>query len=129
MVRSGAVLLELYCAVRMVDGRVPPDGYYELKEHVAEIVDMFGPFSGDLLEKGNQDLVRSILDDNGMPKAAPLVNVSPLASGGFMPGLDQKARDEFASFLRAMMKINPVERFSTEDLLAHPWVGVRAQMI
>ncbi|ERT00665.1 CMGC/SRPK protein kinase [Sporothrix schenckii ATCC 58251] len=29
----GALLLELYRAVRMFDGRVPPDGHYELKRH------------------------------------------------------------------------------------------------
>ncbi|KAK4031604.1 serine-threonineeeee protein kinase [Parachaetomium inaequale] len=121
----GALLLELYCAVRMFDGRVPPDGHYELKEHVAEIVDLFGPFPKVLLEKGNQDLVRSIFDDEGKPKDTPPGTGPPLASEGYMPGLSQEARDEFASFLKAMMKINPAERPSIEDLLSHPWVGLR----
>ena len=125
----GAVLLELYRAVRMFDGGVPPDGHYELKEHVAEIVDFFGPFPKELLEKGNQDLVQSIFDDTGRPKDYPPLDGLPLASEEFMPGLNQEARDELASFLKAMMKINPVERLSTEDLLAHPWVGVRARII
>lgn len=124
----GALLLELHCAVRMFDGRVPPDGQYELREHVAEIVDMFGSFPKELLERGNQELVRSIFDDEGMPKDVPPVNGPPLASEGFMPGLKQGARDEFASFLEVMMKINPAERLSTEGLLAHPWVGVRAEI-
>jgi serine/threonine-protein kinase SRPK3 len=121
----GALLLELYCAVRMFDGRVPPDGHYELKEHVAEIVDLFGPFPKELLEKGNQDLVRSIFDDEGKPKGTSPATGPPLASEGYMPGLSQEASDEFASFLKTIMKINPAERPSVEDLLSHPWVGLR----
>ena len=121
----GALLLELYRAVRMFDGRVPPDGHYVLKEHVAEIVDLFGPFPKELLEKGNPDVVRSIFDDEGRPKDCLPGNGPPLASEGFMPGLNQEARDEFASFLNSMMKINPAERASTEDILEHPWIGMR----
>ncbi|KAL2194993.1 kinase-like domain-containing protein [Corynascus similis CBS 632.67] len=64
----GALHLELYRAVRMFDGRVPPDGHYELKEHLCEIVDLFGPFPIELLEKGNQDIVQSIFDEDGKPK-------------------------------------------------------------
>lgn len=125
----GALLLELYRAVRMFDGRVPPDGHYELKEHVAEIVDLFGPFPKELLEKGNQDLVRSIFDEGGKPKDYSPMNGPPLESEEFMPGLNQEARDKFASFLRAMMKINPAERPSAEDLLVHPWVGVQVRTL
>ncbi|GAB1320079.1 hypothetical protein MFIFM68171_10289 [Madurella fahalii] len=125
----GALLLELYRAVRMFDGRVPPDGHYELKEHVAETVDPFGPFPKELLEKGNQDLVRHIFDDEGKPKDYPPLNGQPLAPEKYMPGLSQEARDEFASFLMAMMRIDPTERLSAEDLLAHPWVGVRVRVV
>lgn len=119
----GAILLELYRAVRMFDGRVPPNGHYELKQHVAEIVDLFGPFPKELLEKGNQDLVQSVFDDQGKPKDFPPMNRPPLASEAFMPGLNQEDRDLFASFLKAMMRLNPAERLSTEDLLRHPWLG------
>ncbi len=121
----GALLLELYRAVRMFDGRVPPDGHYEVKEHVAEIVELFGPFPKQLLEKGDPEIVRSIFDDEGKPKDCRPGKSPPLASEGYMPGLDQEARDEFASFLTAMMRINPAERASPEDLLEHPWIGMR----
>ncbi len=121
----GALLLELYRAVRMFDGRVPPDGHYEVKEHVAEIVDFFGPFPKELLEKGNPDAVQSTFDDEGRPKDRPPGRSPPLASEEFMPGLNKEARDEFASFLTAMMKINPAERASAEELLEHPWIGMR----
>jgi serine/threonine-protein kinase SRPK3 len=121
----GALLLELYRAVRMFDGRVPPDGHYELKEHLSEIVDLFGPFPKELLEKGNQDLVRSIFDDEGRPKDCLPGNLPPLASEAFMPGLDEEARNEFASFLKALMKINPAERLPVVDLMKHPWITMR----
>ncbi|AEO68227.1 uncharacterized protein THITE_2117654 [Thermothielavioides terrestris NRRL 8126] len=64
----GALLLELYRAVRMFDGRVPPDGHYEVKQHIAEIVDLFGPFPKELLEKGNQEIVKDIFDEDGKPR-------------------------------------------------------------
>lgn len=35
-----------------------------------------------------------------------------------MPGLGPERRDEFGSFLKALMRINPSERLSTMDLLA-----------
>ncbi|KDE78376.1 serine/threonine protein [Aspergillus oryzae 100-8] len=118
----GAVVLEIFQAVRMFSGSVPPDGHYELKEHLAEIVDLFGPFPNELLAKGDQNLVRDVFGDDGRIKDAPPMNRPGLASEAFMPGLDQELRDMFASFLHAMMKINPADRVSAEDLLRHPWL-------
>ncbi|KAB8271101.1 kinase-like domain-containing protein [Aspergillus minisclerotigenes] len=115
----GAVVLEVFQAVRMFSGSVPPDGHYELKEHLAEIVDLFGPFPNELLARGDQNLVREIFGDDGRIKDAPPMNRPGLASEAFMPGLDQEVRDRFASFLHAMMKINPTDRISAEDLLRH----------
>lgn len=118
----GAVVLEIFQAVRMFSGSVPPDGHYELKEHLAEIVDLFGPFPNELLAKGDQNLVRDVFGDDGRIKDAPPMNRPGLASEAFMLGLDQELRDMFASFLHAMMKINPADRVSAEDLLRHPWL-------
>jgi serine/threonine-protein kinase SRPK3 len=121
----GAVLLELYRAVRMFDGRVPPDGHYEVKQHVAEMVAFFGPFPEELLEKGNQDLVRSIFDEEGKVRDFPPVRQPPLASEAFMPGLKQEDIDLFASLLKDMMRINPKERLSAAELLEHPWLRTK----
>ncbi|KAK4121655.1 hypothetical protein N657DRAFT_647837 [Parathielavia appendiculata] len=38
--------------MRMFDGGAPPDGHYELKEHVAEIVYLFGPFPKRVTSEG-----------------------------------------------------------------------------
>jgi serine/threonine-protein kinase SRPK3 len=94
----GAVLLELFCAVRMFSGAVPPDGHYELKQHLTEVVDLFGPFPKALLEKGRQDIVQLVFNDEGMVKHAPPMNRPGLLSGAFMPGLDQEVKEDFASF-------------------------------
>lgn len=40
----GCVVFEVFRAVRMFSGGVPPDGRYELKRHLAEIVNLFEPF-------------------------------------------------------------------------------------
>jgi serine/threonine-protein kinase SRPK3 len=106
----------------MFSGLAPPDGHYELKEHLAEIVDLFGPFPKELLEKGDKELVRDLFDDDGRIKDSSM-DLPELASESFLPGLDQSVRDEFASFLHLMMKINPTDRVSAEDLLRHPWLG------
>jgi serine/threonine-protein kinase SRPK3 len=119
----GALLLELYPAVRMFSGRVPPDGYYEPRAHIAEIVDLFGPFPKELLEKGDQNIVRDIFDYEGRPKDIGPLDRPPLESEAFMPGLADDDRREFGSFLRAVMKVNPADRLSTEDLLRHRWLG------
>lgn len=119
----GAVILELYRAVRMFSGQVPPDGHYEVRQHLAEIVDLFGPFPNALLERGNQEIVRDMFDEDGKVKDIPPMDRPSLNSEAFLPGLSQDTREEFVSFMRAMMKIDPAERLSAEDYLRLPWLG------
>lgn len=117
----GAVILEIYRAIRLLDGGVPPDGHYELKQHLAEIVDLFGPFPGTLLEKGDT-IVQDMFDAEGRIKDAEPMDSPPLESEEYLPGLEQTSREAFASFLRAMMKIDPAERPTPEELVKHPWL-------
>lgn len=117
----GAVLLEVYRAVRMFDGRVPPNGHYEVRQHLAEIVDMFGSFPEALLEKCDAT-IQGIFDDEGKIKDAGPLGRPPLESEEFLSGLDQTSKEVFVSFLRAMMKINPAERPTPEELVQHPWL-------
>ncbi|KAJ4329008.1 hypothetical protein N0V84_000580 [Fusarium piperis] len=118
----GAVLLEVYRAVQMFDGRVPPDGHYEAGEHLFEVVDLFGPFPKALLEKGNRDIVGELFDEEGHIKDAEPMERPGLVSEAFMPGLSPKSREEFGSFLMEMMKIDPEQRPSAKDLLKHSWL-------
>lgn len=118
----GAVLLEVFRAVRMFSGRVPPNGDYELKKHLIEIVDLFGPFPKAFLEKGNQEIVRDLFDEEGRIKDAAPMNRPGLSSEAFMPGLSQESRKEFAEFLELLMKVDPEQRPSAMDLLRHPWL-------
>ncbi|PNP51066.1 hypothetical protein THARTR1_08294 [Trichoderma harzianum] len=107
----------------MFDGRVPPDGHYEPREHLIEIIDLFGPFPKKLLEKGNQDLVRDLFDDEGLIKEAELLNRSGLMSETVTPGLSPVLREYFVSFMNLLMKIDPEERPSALDILRHPFLG------
>lgn len=122
----GAVLLEVFRAVRMFSGRVPPDGHYELKKHLTEIVDMFGPFPTNLLEKGNQDIVGKLFDSEGRIQDADPSEGPGLLSEDWLPGLDLEQRECFVSFLKTVMRIDPDERPSPEDILRHPWLGALA---
>ncbi|KAL2796402.1 kinase-like domain-containing protein [Aspergillus keveii] len=119
----GAIVLELYRAVRMFSGAVPPDGHYEVKEHLTEIEHLFGAFPKELLDQGDQELVKEVFGDDGRI-TDPWDMIRPqLASEEFMPGLEQEDREEFADWLRLAMRILPRERGSAEDLLRHPWLG------
>lgn len=122
----GAVLFEVYRAVRLFDGRVPPDGHYEVRQHLAEIVDFFGPFPKALLEKGDAT-IQDLFDDEGKIKDAKPMGRPPLESDVILPGLDQATRDVFVSFLRAIMKINPAERPIPEELAKHPWLDPKVR--
>lgn len=119
----GAVLLEVFRCVRMFDGGVPPDGHYEPREHLIEIIDLFGPFPKKLLEKGNQELLRDIFDDEGRIKGAEPLNRPGLMSEAFTPGMGRSLREAFVSFMNLIMKIDPEERPSALDLLRHPFLG------
>ncbi|KAL6900594.1 kinase-like protein [Trichoderma evansii] len=122
----GAVILELFRVVRIFSGRVPPDGHYELKRHLTEVVDLFGPFPTKLLEKGNPDIVGRLFDSEGRVQDPDPVDGPGLLSEDWLPGLDQEQRECFVSFLKTMMKIDPEERPTPEDILRHPWLGALA---
>ncbi|KAL0930689.1 serine/threonine protein kinase [Colletotrichum truncatum] len=119
----GAVVLELFRAVRIFSGAGPPRGEYQLKVHLSEIVHLFGSFPRSLLDRGNQQIVREIFDGQGKVNDGIISADSPvLMSEEFTPGLEQDVRDEFVAFLHLVMKIEPTERPTPEDALRGPWL-------
>ncbi|KFA79084.1 hypothetical protein S40288_07043 [Stachybotrys chartarum IBT 40288] len=118
----GAVLLEIFRTIMMFTGEAPPDGHYELREHLAEIVGLFGPFPKTLLDRGDQELVQDMFDDKGYVKNAALGPMSGLEAEGRTPGLSPDLREVFVSFLRAIMVIDPEQRPEPIELLMHPWL-------
>ncbi|WEW56931.1 serine/threonine protein kinase [Emydomyces testavorans] len=118
----GAVVLEVFRAVRMFSGRGPPDGHYDVRFHLHEIVDLFGPFPKSLLQKGNYELVQRYFDREGRIKGLPPLNRPGLESEAFLGKLDVENKKKFVMFLRSLMKIDPEERKTTMDLLAEPWL-------
>jgi serine/threonine-protein kinase SRPK3 len=108
---------------------VGPDGQarYELREHLAEIVDFFGPFPTSLLDQGDPRIVQDAFCEDGTVRGYPSQLDRPrLSSEEFMLGLKEEDREEFASFLRLMMKIDPDERPDAVALLKHPWLDAWA---
>lgn len=118
----GAVVLEVFRAVRMFSGRGPPDGNYKVQFHLHEIVDLFGPFPKSLLQKGDQDLVQEHFDSEGRIKSLPPLNRPGLESEEFLGKLDGGNKRKFVTFLRSLMRIDPEERKTTMELLAEPWL-------
>lgn len=123
----GAVVLEVYRAIRMFSGTVRGPGekssHYDVRMHLAEMVDFFGPFPRTLLDKGDPDLVKDVFGDDGTVTAfPPEAHRGDLASEEIVEGLNKEDREEFASFLRYVMKLEPSERPDAEKILRHPWL-------
>ncbi|EGX87929.1 srpk, putative [Cordyceps militaris CM01] len=122
----GAVVLEVYCAIRMFSGMVSKpaekSSHYDVRMHLAEMVDFFGPFPRTLLAKGDPKLVKDVFSEDGTVSAFPQLRRPELASEEIMEGLNQEAREEFASFLRFVMKLDPSQRPDAEQILRHPWL-------
>ncbi|KAI9929454.1 hypothetical protein MW887_000926 [Aspergillus wentii] len=118
----GAVLLEVFRAVRMFSRVNPSSGDYEIRVHLHEIVDLFGPFPKPFLERGDQGLVKKYFDDEGRIKDLPPLDRPGLESEAFMGELNEEDRRKFVMFLESLMKIDPAERKSTMELLATPWI-------
>lgn len=82
-----------------------------------------GPFPKALLDKANQDVAGDIFDGEGKVNNVQLSPDNPLLSSEeYTPGLEQDDREEFVSFLQSLMKIDPMERPSPEDLLRGRWL-------
>lgn len=116
------MLFGVYLAIRLFGGRVPPDGHYELRGHLVEIVDVFGAFPKDLLERGDTEVVKSMFNEEGRVDLADPLERPPLESDVFLPDLEPETKEVFASFLRFMMRINPADRPTPDDLVEHPWL-------
>ncbi|KAM3434141.1 hypothetical protein MY4824_005600 [Beauveria thailandica] len=123
----GAVVLEVYRAIRMFSGMIRKPGemssHYDVQMHLAEMVDFFGPFPRMLLEKGDPDLVKDVFSDDGTVTSFPPEFLRrDLASEEILEGLNKEEREEFASFLRYVMKLDPSERPDAKGILMHPWL-------
>ncbi|KAK4223506.1 putative srpk [Podospora fimiseda] len=116
----GAVLFEVYRAIRLFDGRAV-NRRYELKVHLAEIVDLFGPFPKDLLERGDPEIA-NLFNEEGRVDLDQPFDRPPLQSDVFLPDLDPETREVFASLLRYIMKINPEERPIPDEMVKHQWL-------
>lgn len=86
---------------------------------------MFGPFPKELLEKGDAGIVKPMFDEEGRVKIEDPFDRPGLESDLFVPDLDPKTREAFASFFRFVMKIDPAERPSPDEMVEHPWLDPR----
>lgn len=91
----GAVVLEVFRAVRMFSGRGPPDGHYEVRFHLQEIIDFFGPYPKLFLQQGDQNLVEEYFDSEGRIKDPAPLDRPPLESDWFLGKLDSEDEKSF----------------------------------
>lgn len=129
----GAVVFEVFRNVTLFTGEphaLIPGSDYDFREHIHQIIDVCGRFPRDLLSQGDQDIVQSLFDAEGMIKdefntgSKGRTESNPLKSieYPFWSGLEPKDILQFIDFLRAMMKINPKDRTSIGDLIEKDWL-------
>lgn len=122
----GAVVLEAYRALRMFSGFVrlsaEDPGRYDVRKHLAEMTEFFGPIPRTLLDKADADFVKDTFTEDGTVIAFPPDKRRDLASEFILEGMSKRSREEFASFLRFVMKMDPRERPDAMQVLRHPWL-------
>lgn len=121
----GPVVFEIHLARQMFYGKVRQHDEYDPKLHLYEMERFFGLFPKEFLARGDQEIVKGFFNDQGEVEGFDDLRIegkTALESEFWMEGLAEKDRELFASFLRAMMKIDPAERSSIKELLQHPWL-------
>lgn len=118
----GAVFFEMFRGVPMFEG-AGPDGQYEVRRHLNEIVDMFGPFPAKLLREVRSAFVEDHFNDDGTVRGVEVISLGRgLESVAWMEELKEEDRREFVKVLRGMMSIYPGDRWDMYDLLHSPWL-------
>lgn len=117
----GAILLEILDAVHMFEGRLPKDGSYKTKHHLEEIDALFGPFPRRLLEQGYRTLVARYFNEDGKIRD-PVPGLPEAFLEDWVESLSGSDKEEFVSFLKSMMKIDPDERKTARQLLDEAWL-------
>ncbi len=106
----GALILEIVENIRMFDGR-NRDGVYDSKEHLQEIVNLFGPLPQSLLDKGDPEIVGSLgLELSSGADLADWLHFTKIEGG-----------DALKAFLMEMMVIDPASRQTATELLGNVW--------
>lgn len=118
----GAVVFEVFLGVQFFRGRQLPGTPYEVRRHLHEIIDVFGPIPKSLLDRGDQALVQETFNDVGEVRDLAPLNRPALSNAPFILDLGERNRNDFVGFLHALMKIDPEERKEVMELLAHPWL-------
>lgn len=116
----GAVLLEVLDAVRIFDGRaMQTGGVFQTKHHLEEIVALFGPFPPRLLARGDPKPVAEYFDDQGNIRD-PIPRPKALLEN-WIESLTGNDREKFLMLLKSMMKIDPDDRLTAQELLGEAW--------
>ncbi|KND86567.1 Serine/threonine-protein kinase SRPK [Tolypocladium ophioglossoides CBS 100239] len=84
-----------------------------------------GCFPASLLERSDPKLVDKFFDESRRVRNYSNEEPADLATGRWTDGMDELVRDKFVPWLYLLMKLEPRERPSIQELLDHPWLDMR----
>lgn len=84
------------------------------------MVALFGPFPSQLLARGDQNFVSKHFDEQGSLRD-PIPRPKALLEN-WIESLDGNDKEGFVRLLKSMMKINPDDRKTANQLLDESWI-------
>ncbi|KAK3681667.1 kinase-like domain-containing protein [Podospora appendiculata] len=125
----GFVVMEAFRGVAMFTGKLGEETPYALQVHLAESAEKFGPFPKSLLDQGDPEIVAEYFNQDGTIKGWEFEPDPPLDDDAYMDDLPQENRVAFIEFLHALMKIDPAQRLSAQDLRQQVWIKVGKKVV
>ncbi|POR39226.1 Serine/threonine-protein kinase SRPK [Tolypocladium paradoxum] len=84
-----------------------------------------GCFPASLLERSDPKLVDEFFDESRRVRNYSNEELADLATGRWTDGMDELVKQRFVPWLYFLMKLEPRERPSIQELLDHPWLDIR----
>ncbi|RAK95101.1 putative serine/threonine-protein kinase [Aspergillus ibericus CBS 121593] len=123
-----------------------PEGHYDAKSHLAEMIALLGPPPAELLAKSKamseHNWPQPVTNDSGKLcnnaqefSGGPFFNtegefqhdelIPPQSLEDTIPFLEEKDREAFLSFVRQMLTWHPEKRMTARELMDHPFLKLR----
>lgn len=77
------------------------------------------------MERSDPELVEKFFDESRQVRNYGNEAIADLTTGKWTDGMDEWVKSKFVPWLSFLMKLEPRERPSIQELLDHPWLDIR----